>query len=81
MSDTKNIDNEDLDLSDEVELSINLRSVRQNAEINAINAALSLADGNMSACAKLLGITRPTLYDLIKKYDIKETLIAQESDQ
>lgn len=81
MSDTKNIDNEDLDLSDEIELSINLRSVRQNAEINAINAALSLADGNMSACAKLLGITRPTLYDLIKKYDIKETLIAQESDQ
>lgn len=70
MSDTKNIDNEDLDLSEELELSINLRTVRQNAEINAINTALSMTEGNMSACAKLLGITRPTLYDLMKKYEI-----------
>jgi two-component system NtrC family response regulator len=29
-----------------------------------------MTDGNYSAAAKLLGITRPTLYDLVKKYDI-----------
>ncbi len=70
MCDGKRIDTEDLDLSDELELSINLRSVRQQAEINAINTAIALSDGNMSATAKLLGITRPTLYDLIKKYEL-----------
>jgi len=74
MSESKNIDNEDLGLSDELSLSINLRSARQKAEINAINTALSIAEGNISACAKLLGITRPTLYDLIKKYDMKTAL-------
>ena len=80
MSDTKNIDNEDLDLADGLALPINLRSARQKAEIDAINIALSIAESNMSACAKLLGITRPTLYDLIKKYDIKNGLIASQDD-
>ncbi len=70
MADAKKVDSTDLDLSEGTELSINLRTVRQNAEINAINTALNMADGNMSACAKLLGITRPTLYDLMKKYEI-----------
>jgi len=78
MSESKNIDNEDLGLSDELALSINLRSARQKAEINAINTALSIAEGNISACAKLLGITRPTLYDLIKKYDMKTALTMSE---
>ena len=79
MSESKNIDNDDLDLSDELVLSINLRSARQKAEINAINTALSIADGNISACAKLLGVTRPTLYDLIKKYDMKTVITTAES--
>ena len=70
MSESKNIDTEDLDLSDELELAINLRTVRQNAEKNAINTALSLSAGNVSSAAKLLGITRPTLYDLMKKYEV-----------
>ncbi|HUH37018.1 MAG TPA: sigma 54-interacting transcriptional regulator, partial [Spongiibacteraceae bacterium] len=60
----------DLQLATPEGLSINLRHVRQEAEKVAINRALSLADGNYSAAAKLLGITRPTLYDLVKKYDI-----------
>lgn len=80
MSDTKNIDNEDLDLADGLVLPINLRSARQKAEIDAINIALSIADSNMSACAKLLGITRPTLYDLIKKYEIKSALISSQEE-
>ena len=79
MSESRNIDNEDLGLSDELALSINLRSARQKAEINAINTALSIADGNISAGAKLLGITRPTLYDLLKKYDMKTMLTTSES--
>lgn len=70
MADDKKIDTLDLGLSEDSELSINLRAVRQNAEKGAINTALAMSDGNMSACAKLLGVTRPTLYDLMNKYDI-----------
>ena len=71
MADTKKIDTIDLGLTEELSLSINLRAVRQHAERGAITTALAISDGNMSACAKLLGVTRPTLYDLIGKYDIK----------
>jgi two-component system NtrC family response regulator len=57
-------------LADAGELSLNLRHVRQAAEQSAIMRALVMTDNNISAAAKLLGITRPTFYDLIKKYDI-----------
>jgi len=52
------------------ELSLNLREVRYKAERAAIMRALTVTDYNISSTAKLLGVTRPTLYDLIKKYNI-----------
>lgn len=70
MCEGKHITPIDLALSAPSELSINLRYVRQEAERIAIKQALSMTEGNYSAAAKLLGITRPTLYDLVKKYDI-----------
>ena len=70
MADGKKIDAVDLGLAEDPELSINLRQVRQSAEIGAIKTALAIADGNMSACAKLLGVTRPTLYDLMSKHNL-----------
>jgi two-component system NtrC family response regulator len=51
--------------------SLNLREVRRNAEGQAIRRALVYASGNISKAAKMLGITRPTLYDLLEKYEIK----------
>jgi two-component system NtrC family response regulator len=60
----------DLGLDEADSLSINLRQVRVDAERSAINKALTFASGNISAAAKLLGVTRPTLYDLVKKHDI-----------
>jgi two-component system NtrC family response regulator len=51
--------------------SLNLRVVRQNAETHAIRQALIRANGNISRTAELLGITRPTLYDLMAKYSIR----------
>jgi two-component system NtrC family response regulator len=51
--------------------SLNLRVVRQNAETQAIRQALLRASGNISRTAELLGITRPTLYDLMAKYSIR----------
>jgi two-component system NtrC family response regulator len=49
---------------------LSLREVRQNAEIAAVRRAIANASGNISKSAKLLGVTRPTLYDLMDKYDI-----------
>jgi two-component system NtrC family response regulator len=51
--------------------SLNLREVRKEAEGQAIRRALVHASGNISKAAKLLGITRPTLYDMLEKYAIK----------
>ncbi|MBB3170099.1 PEP-CTERM-box response regulator transcription factor [Simiduia aestuariiviva] len=71
MADSKMINCDDLGLRPSNELSLNLRQVRSEAEKAAITQALSMSDNNISTAAKLLGITRPTFYDLIKKYELK----------
>lgn len=60
-------DHEDASL----ELNLNLRQVREEAESLAIQKAYALSDGNMSKTSELLGVTRPTLYSLIEKYDLR----------
>jgi two-component system, NtrC family, response regulator len=47
--------------------SLRLREVRQNAERQAVRRALATAGGNLSKAAALLGITRPTLYDILAR--------------
>jgi two-component system NtrC family response regulator len=72
MAEGKYIGADDLGLpaaSQDVEW-LNLRSARQRAEIDAIRQALAVASGNLSRAAELLGITRPTLYDLLDKNGI-----------
>jgi len=70
MADGKLVTAADLGLSvDGIEPeSLNLREVRQSAESKAIRVALTKSYGNISKAAELLGITRPTLYDLMNKY-------------
>ncbi|TLY58815.1 MAG: PEP-CTERM-box response regulator transcription factor [Gammaproteobacteria bacterium] len=46
---------------------LTLREVRQRAETHAVQRALAMAGGNISKAAELLGITRPTLYDLMQR--------------
>ena len=61
----------DASLSEKGSFTFNLRHARHEAEINAIINALETTHNQKSAAAKLLGITRPTLYDLIKKHHIR----------
>jgi two-component system NtrC family response regulator len=76
MADGKSVSADDLDLPgsasalDEAELALNLRAARESADRRAIRQALSRTDNNISGAAKLLGISRPTLYDLIKQYQL-----------
>ncbi len=72
MADGKLITAADLDLADgdASDDPINLKSVREAADRKAIARAVARTEGNISGAAKLLGISRPTLYDLLKSYDI-----------
>lgn len=73
MADGKLVTKADLDLArggegDGEEAWLNLRSAREAADRVAIRRAMTQSEGNISAAAKLLGISRPTLYDLLKQY-------------
>ncbi len=72
MADGKLITAADLDLGGTADTAdgLNLRAAREVADRKAIRRALSRAGGNISSASKLLGISRPTLYDLLKSYDL-----------
>ena len=50
--------------------TLNLKIIRSTAERRAIRRALQASDNNISDAAKLLDITRPTLYSLIERLNI-----------
>ncbi|MGZ2410730.1 two-component system, NtrC family, response regulator [Sphingomonas sp. F9_3S_D5_B_2] len=50
--------------------AINLRAAREIADRRAIRHAMTRTENNISGAAKLLGISRPTLYDLLKQYQL-----------
>ncbi|WP_119395187.1 PEP-CTERM-box response regulator transcription factor [Salinibius halmophilus] len=52
--------------------NFDLKAIRDQAELSTIERALEHCKYNMSAAAKLLGVSRPTLYDLIKKHGIQQ---------
>jgi two-component system NtrC family response regulator len=82
MTDGSQIGAEDLGLSapaGEPE-PINLREVRDAAERNAIIKALSRVDGNILAAAELLGVSRPTLYDLVDRLGLKQSVSIKKAE-
>ncbi len=74
LCDAKLIGAGDLDLNSSEDADdnvVNLRSAREAAESQAVRRAIARSDGNISTAAKMLGISRPTLYDLMKGYNIR----------
>lgn len=75
MADGNQITTSDVGLIDEApnELSnsLDLRTVRDNAERQAIISALGRVNGNLVKAAELLGVSRPTLYDLMHRLGLK----------
>lgn len=75
MADGNQISSEDVGLkhtaTDEADNSLDLRLIRDEAEKRAIIAALGRVNGNMVKAAELLGVSRPTLYDLMHRLGLK----------
>ena len=72
MADGTEISPDDLELVDSKapQEPFNLREVRELAERHAIQRAITYTDTNISRTADLLGVTRPTLYNLMKKHNL-----------
>jgi|APLak6261674355_1056100.scaffolds.fasta_scaffold00033_24 two-component system NtrC family response regulator len=73
LSDSNMITTTELELDKQTDTSmpLNLKEVREAAETAAIRRAMNYTDNNISEAAKLLGITRPTLYGLFEKYGLQ----------
>jgi two-component system NtrC family response regulator len=75
MADRKLITAADLDLDEgdgEGAEVINLKAAREMADRRSIRRAIARTQGNISSAAKMLGISRPTLYDLLRQYEMQD---------
>ena len=74
MSDGPHVTPEDLGLASAPEQDnepLNLRQVREEAERGAVLKALGRCNGNVAHAAEMLGVSRPTLYDLMNRFGLK----------
>lgn len=75
MADGSQISCSDMDLNNAVpdilDTSLDLRQARDRAEKAAIITALGRVNGNIVRAAELLGVSRPTLYDLMHRLSLK----------
>ena len=72
MSEGRHIAPDDLDLplGEEIDMPFNLRQVREKAEMEAVSRALAKYNKNVAQAAESLGVSRPTLYHLMEKYNL-----------
>jgi len=73
MADGALINAEDLELDDRDSepLPLNLKEAREDAERKAILRAMSHCNQNITDAANSLGVTRPTLYNLLERLGLK----------
>jgi two-component system, NtrC family, response regulator len=72
MADGNSVSADDLGISLVEETQVfNLRQVRDEAERSAVIQVMARVDGNVAKAADLLGISRPTLYDLLNRFGLR----------
>lgn len=73
MADGKAVSAEDIGLpvDEDARLMPKLREIRDRAVAEAVTRALALTDNNVSDAAQLLGVSRPTMYEIMKTASIK----------
>ena len=59
------------EMADGDQRMLTLKEIRQNADRKALEEVLAQVNGNVSQAAKVLGISRPTLYDLMRLHKVK----------
>ncbi len=81
MADGQRVSSEDIGLksasdenADHGSKDLNLRALREQAERQAIIAALARANGNIVKASEMLGVSRPTLYDLMNRLSINQSV-------
>jgi two-component system NtrC family response regulator len=74
MSETSTITRADIDIAPAAAegVALNLRQVREEAERAAVISVLGRVNGNLTKAAELLGVSRPTLYDLMHRFGLKQ---------
>ncbi len=73
MAETSTIGDADIGIAagDAESAVLNLRQVRDEAERNAVVRVLARVNGNLSKAAEVLGVSRPTLYDLMDRFGLR----------
>ena len=64
---------------EDAEEPLDLKDVRMASEGRALRRAYSIADGNRSEMARLLGVSRPTLYQLLKLHGMEQPADQEDS--
>jgi two-component system NtrC family response regulator len=75
------IEPEDLQLSETSFTVLSYREARQMFDRHFLLNALKQAKGNISLAAKVTGLTRPTLYDMMKKNGITVSMEAKMEEK
>ncbi len=65
------VDDLELEAAAEQTMPLNLKQVRDEVDKQTIMRAVSMVEGNLSKAAEVLGVTRPTLYNLLDKYNLR----------